>query len=327
MSTPGLGVQGSPFLVKGEWQASLGWRYQKSDEHFVGDDFQEERTEEGSEVVNRVHLADVTVRHAVSDRVELSVGVPYLMATRSSTIRNASRVILGRYTTQARGIGDITVTARRWMLDPSTCKDFNFTVGLGLKLPTGQDNATDTFQIFQNGAVTTAVRTVDQSIQPGDGGFGFVLDVAGFKRFARNRVAVYAAAAYLFNPETTNGVPTYRGRASEAEMSVADQYLVRLGVSAAVPWVDGLSVGLGGRWEGVPPDDAFGSSVGFRRPGYSIGIDPSISYGWSGSSVFASVPFALYRNRLVSVPDRADNAHGDAAFAPWVLFVGYSHRF
>jgi hypothetical protein len=36
------------------------------------------------------------------------------------------------------------------------------------------------------------------------------------------------------NPRETNGVPTFRARASESIMSVADQYLLRIGVSAPV---------------------------------------------------------------------------------------------
>ena len=46
-----------------------------------------------------------------------------------------------------------------------------------------------------------------------------------------------------------------------------------------------------------------------------------------GPEVIA-VPVAVYRNRLRSVPDRLEaGRHGDAAFADWLLLVGYSRRF
>lgn len=291
MSAPVLGAQGSPYVSAGSWQASVGFRHQRSDTHFVGDVRQDQRETEGSEVINRVELLDINVRYAASDRIELSLGVPYLIATRSSAIRNASRQVIGRYTTQARGIGDIVFSARRWMLDPHTCKTHNISLGLGLKLPTGTDNATDTFQSFSNGTITTSIQTVDQSIQPGYGGFG------GGVASSRSRCWETAA------PRSTSGA------------------------SAAIPWVRGTSAGFGVRWEGVPVHDLIGSSAGFRRPGYAVSLEPSLSWAHGASSVYLSVPFAVYRNRLISVPGVADGTHGDAAFAKYVVLLGYSHGF
>jgi hypothetical protein len=61
-------------------------------------------------------------------------------------------------------------------------------------------------------------------------------------------------------------------------MSVTDQYLFRGGFSHAIPGVRHLSASFGGRMVGIPVRDAFGSSNGFRRPGYIISIDPGIMY-------------------------------------------------
>jgi hypothetical protein len=47
-----------------------------------------------------------------------------------------------------------------------------------------------------------------------------------------------------------------------------------------------------------------------------------------GKSAFSlGVPFAIYRNRLISVPDAARGAHGDAAFADYLILAAYSRRF
>ena len=45
------------------------------------------------------------------------------------------------------------------------------------------------------------------------------------------------------------------------------------------------------------------------------------------NAVTLSVPVAIYRNRFQSVPDKARGAHGDAAFADYLILAGYSRRF
>jgi hypothetical protein len=39
------------------------------------------------------------------------------------------------------------------------------------------------------------------------------------------------------------------------------------------------------------------------------------------------VPIAVQRNRQQSVPDLVDDGHGDAAFADYVVLLGYWQRF
>src|SRR5207253_6590325 len=61
------------------------------------------------------------------------------------------------------------------------------------------------------------------------------------------RTTLYGSGLYLFNPRNTNGVLTGRGRASEAIMSVSDQYLARAGVLFHVPKTLGWTASFGGR--------------------------------------------------------------------------------
>jgi len=327
-----LGVQGGGYPAAGTWQVSFGWRNQTSDKHYVGSEYQENRTNEGSEVINHVNLADLTVRYQATTRIELSLGVPYFMGTRSQALRNASRAIIERYQTQARGVGDVFFTGRRWMLDPDKHGGGNVLLGLGVKIPSGENNVVDTFRVFSptpppNGTVSNAVRTVDQSIQPGDGGFGVLADMSAFKSLANGKASLYMNAAYLSNPGGTSGVQTYRTAKGEEVMSIADQYSVRGGISVAVPKVTNLSFSAGVRWEGVPVHDLIGPSEGFRRPGYAVGIEPALMYVRGKNAISLGVPFAVYRNRLVSVADEANGTHGDAAFADYLILVGYSRRF
>lgn len=331
LDAPVIGAQGPAACSAKSWQLGMSWRYQYSHRHFVGAAEQHEREEEGSEVKNRIHLADLNARYTLNDRVNFTVSVPYLMATRSGPIRNQDRVVIARTETHATGLGDITATARRWMFNPSTSTERNLSLGLGVKLPTGNNSVTDSRQQFvaneegTNGSIVTSISTVDQSIQPGDGGFGFLVDGMFFQRMFSDNAALYAGGTYLFNPQQDSGVLTYRGRPTESVMSIADQYVARLGVSGLVPGTQSFAFGLGGRLEGVPSEDLIGSSKGFRRPGYSVGIEPSLSYQWGPTRLNAAVPFAVHRNRTKSVSDKAVGGHGDAAFADWVLLLGFTH--
>jgi hypothetical protein len=79
--------------------------------------------------------------------------------------------------------------------------------------------------------------------------------------------------------------------------------------------------------EGVPIRDILGSSLGFRRPGYVISIDPGVFYVHGRNTLSLSVPVPLERNRRRSTSDIIDNRHGDAAFADYLLIVSYSRSF
>ena len=326
MSAPVVGVQGAAYPEPGTWTASLGWRNQKSDRHFVGSHYEAQRDEQESQVINNLNMADLSLTYQATKRIQLSVGAPYVMATRSQALRSAG-VNLERYQTQARGIGDIVVAARRWMMDPEKRANGNLQLGIGVKLPTGANNVTDTFRTLSAGVITNVVRTVDQSIQPGDGGFGILADFNWFQAVPAAKMSLYAGGAYLANPQETSRVLTYRNGAGENLMSIADQYLLRAGAAFAVPKSTSMSVSAGVRIEGVPVTDLFGGSAYFRRPGLAVSFEPSLHIGKGKHGITVGVPIAMYRNRFVSVPDKARGAHGDAAFADYLVMGSYTRRF
>jgi hypothetical protein len=327
MGTPGFGVQGTGYPAKGEWSFSFGWRYQESDRHFVGSEYQEERDELGNQVINHVNLADLMVRYQATKRTELNLGIPFFMGTRSQSLRSQG-VELERYQTAARGLGDIFFTTRRWMFDPDTHPGGNLQLGVGVKIPTGQNNSTDTFRVLSGNSVTNQIRTVDQSIQPGDGGFGILVDFSTFSALAGGKMSVYAGGAYLSTPGEKSNVQTYRTAPGEEVMSIADQYLVRGGVAFPIPKSVNMTFSAGVRAEGVPVRDIIGGDTGFRRPGIAVSFEPAFNIIVKGkNSATLAVPIAIYRNRFQSVPDKARGAHGDAAFADYLILGGYSRRF
>jgi len=311
-----------------KWQISLSWRYQRSDTHFRGTHEETNRTAEHSEVINTINLGEIGLRYSFDPRTSLAVAVPYLVAERSSPIRDASREVVDRSVVDASDVGDITVVGRRLLWDPAAGHAGNLSLGLGIKLPTGADDVSDTREREVDGERVFTVETIDQSVQPGDGGWGAILDLGGYRLLStRAGLVAYASGAYLINPEGTNGVRTFRNNAGEEIMSIADQYVFRTGVVAGPESWQGLTLGLGGRIEGVPVHDLIGSSEGFRRPGYAVSAEPTASWSRGHHTVSLAVPIALQRNRQRSVPDLARGSHGDAAFADYVVLAGYWRRF
>lgn len=242
-----------------------------------------------------------------------------------------------RHISSAANIGDLRVTANRWMLGPSKFMKGNFQAGIGFKLPTGAYNSSDNFyNVGLEGS--PQVRPVDQSIQPGDGGLGVITELNGYFNFSP-RFSSYGNLYYLINPRETNGTRTYRetlsaALANEAIMSVTDQYMFRLGLNYDFTGkLDALTLSAGGRMEGIPVYDLIGGNKGFRRPGYVISVEPGLIYKFSKLNFFATMPVAIGRNRLQSVTDKENSViqnkfvNGDAAFADYSLNLGFTYKF
>lgn len=298
------------------WVITVGYRFQPSFRHFIGTVEQTQREVLGTQIRNTYHLFDVAVERQITKRFSLTASLPILFA-----YRNQLYAPRGEY--RVDGIGDITLGGRGWLFKPPTENGGNVAVGASLKLPTGRADSTGN---ALNAQGVPVVATADQSIQAGDGGWGFALDLQAYKPVKYGFMA-YASGSYLFNPMDTNGVKSFRTRRGEEVLSISDQYLARAGVSHAVPKVPGLVVTFGGRMEGVPVRDLLGSSNGFRRPGYVISADPGFLYARWGYVFSCNVPWALERNRRRSVSDIANGLHGDAAFADYALTIGLSRRF
>ena len=329
-----LGATGGTYLEGGDWQAGVAYRYMNSFRHFRGGEEEPQRVEQGTEVINDLHTWDLNLSYAIVPRWTVSLAVPVVYNERSSKYEHLGNLPLGnpRFTTRASGLGDIRLTTGVWLFDPADdrSQDRNVSIGLGVKMPTGDYEATDDFHRYGPGGVVVQVeRPVDQSIQPGDGGWGMLIDLNAFTKVV-DRTYGYLTASYLMNPRETNGVETPNSRPGNVTlMSVPDGYLVRSGFSYALWPEEGLSMSLGVRFEGVPVTDWAGGSDGFRRPGYAISIEPGLTWVKGRYQFTINTPVALERNRERSVLDmaRGPNVHGDAAFADWFLTASFSVRF
>jgi len=319
--TPGLGVLAETTCGRADrahpkqWTLTMGYRYQPSYRHFVGTVEQKQREINGNQIFNLYHLVDFGVERQLTRRWSVSASVPVLFAHRNQLYAPSSKQVMNAF-------GDASFGVRSWIFRPPTESGDNISVGMSLKVPTGNYN--------QGGPATQGGRqviaTFDQSIMSGDGGTGFAVDVQAYKRVAfRNEL--YFAGVYLFNPRESSGVSTFRRARGEEFMSVADQYLVRGGVGRALPKVRGLAASFGLRMEGVPVRDLLGGSYGFRRPGYSLSVDPGLLYSRGYYTFTLNGPYAIHRNRKRSVSDIANGTHGDAAFADYAVIFSVSRRF
>ena len=316
------------------WQLNTNYRYFKSFRHFRGRHEEADRVANNTEVINWQHTLDLSVVRTFNSRWSVAVGLPLLANSRSSLYEHGRTE---RHRTESYGIGDMRIVGYHWLLDPGKHKKGNVQMGLGLKLPTGEENYVDYFQNVGPNK-TPELRPVDQSIQLGDGGTALISELNGFYNF-NERVGLYTTLFYMLNPREVNGVRSYRETlnailSNESIMSVPDQYMARFGANYTFGGkLHGASLLLGGRIEGIPVNDLVGGSSGFRRPGYVIAAEPGISYMVRQLNFFATVPTALVRNRTQSVTDKENSLktgsyrHGDAAFADWALNLGVSVKF
>jgi hypothetical protein len=313
-----LGAQGTDYLEPGQFQSFVAYRWLTADRGYVGPhQWSGYRKKVGVEI--NLHSIDVNLTYALTKRYSLSLTTPFIYGEVSSRFEHGG----DRHSTHASGLGDVRLTANAWVFDPDTSGKGNISLSLGVKAPTGDDEAKDAF--YRAGVKQT--HPVDIGIQPGDGGWGLITEMQSFRGIFENTY-VYATGFYLANPREENGantqVPVY-GR--YWKNSVADQYQARAGLSYAVWPHQGLAVSLGARIDGIPQRDLIGSSGGWRRPGYEIYVEPGLilSRGKNAFSVY--VPVAVQRNRQGSVLDDEFHGHGAGAFADYLVLFSASRKF
>lgn len=285
----------------------------------------------GTEVINRSNFIDFTINYGLSDRLYANIILPFATHHRSSMYEHGGNPPNGlgsRNITTSSGISDMRLGLGYWLFDPLKEKKYNYALGFGIKLPTGNYNYQDNFYNQGPERNQTLKTVVDQSIQLGDGGYGIALDFQGYHQILSN-ILWTTNVFYLINPKETNGVLIRNG---QNEFSVPDQYAVRSGFFYMAGF-KGLVPFLGARLEGVPAHDLAGGSGGYRRPGYAISVEPGLSYSHKNFTLIINVPIAVIRNRTQSFLDKQRTemtgvyTHGDAAFADFLTNINISYRF
>ena len=314
-----------------KWGLNVNTRYFKSYKHFRGEHEEKERVENNTEVINHNSSTDLTLTRILNKRWSLFFNLPIISNTRSSLYEHDRKT---RHMTRSFGVGDVRFGAYAWMLNPEKMSKGNIQVGIGVKLPTGDYEYQD---FFYKDDSTQVLGPVDQSIQLGDGGTGFTLEVNSYYNLSKT-IGGYANFYYLINPREQNGTSTARGgtpsvtavRSGSSVMSVPDQYMWRVGGNFNF---NKIVASAGVRMECIPSDDLVAGSSGFRRPGYVISAEPGVTYIGKKVNIYSFVPVALKRNRTQSFADKKITEKtgvytvGDAAFADYVINVGVSFKF
>jgi hypothetical protein len=131
-------------LNKGEFQVLAGYRHFKSFRHFRGKHEEPNRVEEGTEVINYFNSFDLGLSYSATSRLALTVVLPLTFNDRSSLYEHYGNSIESnpdrkRFHTNSAGIGDLRLSASYWMLNPAKYAKGNFALGLGIKIPTGNE--------------------------------------------------------------------------------------------------------------------------------------------------------------------------------------------
>jgi hypothetical protein len=312
-------------LEPGHFQITIGERHQFSYQHYVGDVYQEYRAQAKTQVENRINLVTTNLTYQWTPRISFEIDAPWLFATRKS--QNSPI----KYS--ATGLGDTILGANVWIRNPEHAPHNNVSVGLGVLMPTGNDDVQNTVNSNTTGvgAPVEVTAPVDYSIQLGNGGWGMVAQWSGYQRVGKSMV-FYTDGDYIATQGGTNGIQRGATLSTTTPLdnyvAISDQYLLEAGVSFPVSHVNGLSATFGPRDEGVPAKNLFpNSNDGFRRPGFAVTAGPGAEYVRGSNILTAGIYKAVHRDRTVSHPDEVYGTHGDAAFAQYVWLASLTHRF
>jgi len=247
----------------------IGYRVFNSNKYFQGST----EIPRPNAVRNHQNIFDVAAEYRLSNRWSLIADVPVFNGTRNQVYPPTGIF-------EVSGLGDITIGLQSWIFRPPTENHGNVAVNLQVKIPSGKDNATGA--AVQGGK--TIIATADQSLQPGDGTWGFSVGSQAYKLLWHTSAA-YFQGNYLFSPADTNGVATFRSQPGQGVMSATDQYLFRSGIVQRMPKLKRLVLIGGIRGEGVPVRDLLGASDGFRRPGFIFSFDPGLMFSFKRDTI------------------------------------------
>jgi len=318
-TSPMFGTTGSVDQEVGTWNLTFTGRNSTADDHWNGTVEQVQRKTDGTYVVNRQNSATMSIGYQWTPRLSVNVGVPFVEAAWGIPSPRTGGPA-ARANENARGLGDITSLARFSLFNPGkSTRTWNLQFGGGVKFPTGNDSATD---VFPDGNGNNDLeRHVDISVLPGDGGWGLIMDLQGYK--GMGRFLTFGSGTWLMNPKNT-GAPTRNTLITATPTNfntVSDQFIFRAGTSVTV--TKHIAASVAWRMEGVPRYDLIGLSEGFRRPGVTMYVEPGVTLTTGRHSVSFNIPIAYYRNRF---PNPYTNSAGDSTFPTTVAIATYSTR-
>lgn len=311
-----MGLQNQPYLAAKQWQAQFSYQYADTNQFYVGDQRNDAAGPLGQAPHRHVSLVNLDVLYGITNRLSLNLTLPFSTGFGEFLQGTPASPQLYRY--NASGLGDISIQAEYWLMDPTKPSRAKASVDLGVMAPTGEYTATGTYY----SSTGDVIKPVDESIQLGNGGWEILLRAQGTVDIGGPFVA-YGSGYYGFSlnkyANITNG---------GALRGVPDTYSGRLGVAYVLPKIRGLVLSIGGRINGVTVKDVFGGGdLYWRRPGYEFYVEPGLSWTHGKNMTSVSVPIRAYQNKLDSLLDISLHRHVGSDFAPYLVLASYARRF
>src|SRR5215203_2420497 len=166
--TPSLGGY-SGFVAARHWEVGAAFRRLSADQWFVGSQLRQSGAPFGQPLFLGINSLDATFTYGVTDRVSVTLTVPFSRGTQSRFYADGKR-----HTVRAAGLSDITGIANVWLRHPSGESSGNLALGFGVKTTSGNNRVIDSFFVADGSRTTNPV---DQSIQLGDGGLGMIFQL------------------------------------------------------------------------------------------------------------------------------------------------------
>lgn len=304
---PGLGSTG------GKFQLSAGWRYASADRSYFNSRYNRNFTDLWGPKI-RLSALDLTALYRVNKRVRL-VGTLPIVFNKFSLILPPFGIDQGsRSGWPINGVGDLSLYAQSFVLDPSEHPFQNISLGMGLKLPTG---SWDARRSIPNALGQDKMRrsAYPPATLPGDGGVGILFGYDAYKIIRKpgpfRGTTLFSSAVYLANPRVTNGTPSIIQSLgvplspiflNRLNNSVADTWTLRAGFSSRIPKtydkpiLKGLRLRGTLHWDGLRSRDLIGSNRGFRQPGWAMAVAPGFSYRYKRHLFIVEVPITIARH-------------------------------
>jgi hypothetical protein len=314
-NSPSLGEGSRPQLKAHQWQIDLSYRYLPADQWYVGSDVQESSAPFGKPLFLNINSLNISVDYGVTDRFSVTFALPFSHGTHSRFYADKKR-----HEVSAAGLGDMSFGGTVWLWNPAKHLNSNISLGLGVKTASGDNAVTDNFFLGNGSAIQFPV---DQAIQLGDGGWGIIFQTQAYRKLFE-RASGYVYAWYLMTPKEKTNVPSPIGG---VPLSVPDVYSTRLGMAYALWPARGLSASIGIRIDGIPIRDLAGGNDGFRRPGYSLYLDPGVSFVHGRSTFTMNIPVLVHQDFKRSIVDVQLNKAGGGDLARYLMLAEYSVRF
>lgn len=342
------GAAGSDSQIKpGQFTLSLGWRGARADTYyFYARPYNFLNVRE--KPTRAWDTLDLTGTYQVTPRFNLAASVP-LNINRATFLQPGNgSPFEARQIINASSVGDMSIMGRTWLWKPNESPRGNILFGAGLKLPTGNFRASDTYSDFTGQHLRK--QPVPLTIMPGDGGVDVVLEALGYRsvKFPVKGSTVFAQGNYIIAARDTNKIPSQVATSGNPEFflnpavltnnanvnTVPDVYAVRTGLivpffpKAKTPFKKSLLWQLAYRWEGSPQKDFIGGSRGYRQPGFFMAVEPGVYCNYKRHLLQVSVPISFVRMALPDLSEKQGSPDPrTTAFAPASINVRYTYLF